>query len=169
MRLGKAVAGAAATARGLGLDYLRVEDHDTPAAALLDEEVGFVLAIEDDATDTFLRILESMPFDALFAGELSQPFTLRRQLELRRISGFAHKPLLLRVQEMLSAEDLECLRDSGVAAVLVQAEARSARRLTALREAIAAMRPRRNRRDRDSTAVLPSVAQAGDDADDEDD
>lgn len=173
LRLGKPSADASSAARALGLDYLRIEDHDTPAAVLLDEEMGFVLSVAGEAEDTdgtFLRILESMPFDALFAGELSSPFTLRRQLELRRVSGFAHKPLIVRARDAMTAQELECLRDSGVAAVLVEAKGGALEDLSALRQAIGAMQPRRRRRsERESMAVLPSVSHAGDDSDEDDD
>lgn len=168
LRLKDPVAGAAELARALGLDYLRIEDYDTPAATLLNEEMGFVLSVAEDASDTFVRILESMPFDALYAGDVSQPFTLRRQLELRRIASYAHKPLVVQVQGAMPAEDLECLRDSGVATVLIELEKGSADALATLRQAVDAMRPRRRRRgERDSVAVLPSVAHGGDEEDDE--
>jgi hypothetical protein len=170
LRLDRPAEAAPEAAKGLGLDYLRIEDHDTPAAVLLDEEVGFVLSIDDDVTDTFLRTLESMPLDALYAGELSQPFTLRRQLELRRIAGLAHKPLILRARDTFSSRDLECLRDSGVAAMLLEGGRGSEERLAAMRRSVEAMRPRRRgRNERETTATLPSVAHSPEEADDEDD
>jgi hypothetical protein len=169
LRLDSPMAGASGVARGLGLDYLQLEDRGTPATVLLDEEMGFILSIAENETDTFLRLLEAMPFEALFAGDVSQPFTFRRQLELRRLSGLARKPLIVHAQDSLTSEDLECLRDSGVAAVLIDAEARSGRRFSALRQAIEAMRPRRRRRGERDSAVLPSVAHGADDSDDEED
>jgi hypothetical protein len=170
LRLSRPDAGAAAAARDLGLDYLHITDYETPAAALLDEETGFVLSLADDTDDTFLRILESMPFEAIYAGELSGPFTLARQLELRRIAGLTRKPLLLQLRDTASSQDLECLRDSGVAAVLVEARGKGAEQLSALRQAIGAMSPRRRRRgDRESMAVLPSTARTAESDDDEDD
>jgi hypothetical protein len=171
LRLDRPEEGTPEAAKKLGLDYLRIEDHDTPAAALLDEEVGFVLSLEDDVTDTFLRTLESMSFDALYAGELSRPFTLRRQLELRRIAGMAHRPLILRARDSFSSRDLECLRDSGVAAMLIEGGSGSEESLAALRSSVDAMRPRRrNRTEREATmATIPSVAHSSEDADDEDD
>jgi hypothetical protein len=169
LRVTKPSADAGTTARAAGLDYLRIEGDDTPASALLEEEVGYVLAVNNDASDTYLRILESMPFDALFGGKADHPFTIRRQLELRRISGFAHKPLILDASDDLSSQDLECLRDSGVAALLLAGDA-MAKRIASARSAIDAMRPRRRRRDDrgSATPVLPSVGKGGDDEDEED-
>lgn len=169
LRVSKGSAWASETARGLGLDFLRIEDDETPAAALLDEELGFVLTIEQDTSDTILRILESMSFDALFAGSVDNPFTIRRQIELRRISGLAHKPLILSPEEELASEDLESLRDSGVAALLLEGDNMAAM-LPTVRSAVEAMRPRRRRReDRPSpTPTLPSVAHGDSEEDDED-
>jgi len=164
LRLTKPAAKAAAAARGLGLDYLRIDD-DAPAALLLDEEEGFVFAVEEDASDTFLRTLDSMFVDALYVGEIEAPFTLRRQLELRRLSGFARKPLVVLAGNPLNSEDLECLRDAGVAAVMIAAGGGLDKQLASLRASIEAMRPRRRRRNdrQDSVAVLPSVGHAEDD------
>jgi hypothetical protein len=169
LRLTTAAAGAPEAARGLGLDYLRIEDDETPATVLLDEEMGFILSVADDAGDTTLRLLESMPYEALLAGTVRSPFTIRRQIELRRISGFAHKPLLLRAGDGLTSADLECLRDSGVAALILDSDT-AARSLPVMKSAIEAMRPRRRRREdrQGATPVLPSVAHGSDDEDDED-
>jgi len=130
LRLKKPAANSGARARNLGLDFLSIEDDDAPAAALLDEETGFVLAVDGEVSDTFLRTLDTMPFDALDAGEIGSPFTIRRQLELRGISGFARKPLLVRAGDSLTSEDLECLRDAGVGAVVVEAVKAGTKRTT---------------------------------------
>ncbi len=167
LRLTSSAAGAASTAHDLGVDHLRIEDDDAPATLLVDDEMGFVLSISDDASDTTLRTLSSMPLDALFAGDLKTPFTIRRQIELRRLSGFAGKPLLLRGGADLTSADLECLRDSGVGGLLIDG-GDAAKLLPAVKEAIGAMRPRRRRReDRQEAPVLPSVRHGAEDEDDE--
>jgi hypothetical protein len=168
LRLTTTDAVAAATAHGLGVDYLRIEDEDTPAAVLLDDETGFVLSIADDAGDTMLRMLSSMPIEALFAGDVKTPFTLRRQIELRRLSAFAGKPLLLRGGADLTSADLECLRDSGVAGLLLDGSD-TAKVLPAVKETIGAMRPRRRRREdrQEASPTLPSVGHGAEDEDEE--
>jgi hypothetical protein len=168
LRVSKAMPDAGATARAAGLDYLAIDGDDTPASALLEEDVGYVFAVDSDATDTFLRILESMPFDAVFTAGAEHPFTIRRQLELRRVSGFAHKPLILEGSDDLNSQDLECLRDSGVAALLLQGD-NMPHRIGAARSAIEAMRPRRRRREErgGATPVLPAVGRGGEDEDEE--
>jgi len=158
-----------AAAHGLGLDYLRIEDDSSPAALLLDEETGYVLAVDEQAPDTFLRILETMPFDALYAGSVGPSFSIRRQIELRRLSGFSRKPLFVQVEDGMRPSDLEALRDSGVAAVLLEADDKLDERISALRRAIEQVPPRQRRRtDRqDAVPVLPSVSRGSEDESDE--
>jgi hypothetical protein len=169
LRLSRPSPAAVAEARELGFDYLCVGDQDTPAAAFLDDEIGFVLAVAEDSDDSALQILQSTSFDALHAGELVGSPTLRRQLALRRMSVLARKPLFLDVRDTLDSQDLECLRDAGVAALVTEVKGRSASRITGLRQAIGAMKPRRKaRNERESTALLPSVSHAADGDDDDD-
>jgi hypothetical protein len=167
LRLSKPSPAAVAEARELGIDYLCVGDLDTPAAAFLDDEIGFVLAVAEDSDDSALQILQSTSFDALHAGELVGSPTLRRQLALRRMSVLARKPLFLEVRDALDSLDLECLRDAGVAALVTEVKGRSASRITGLRQAIGAMKPRRKARN-EREALLPSVSHAADGDDDDD-
>ena len=115
------------SAHAAGLDFLRIEDDEAPASILLDEEMGYVFSVADEQSDTSLRLLESTPFDALYVGALSQPFSIRQQLELRRISALARKPLILQLTDALSSEEFECLRDSGVGALLLEGADASSR------------------------------------------
>lgn len=158
-----------AAARAAGLDYLRIEDDSAPATLLLDEETGYILAVDEDAPDTFLRILETMPFAALYAGTVRPALSIRRQIELRRLSGFSRKPLIVQVKDQMQPGDLEALRDSGVAALLLEASDRDAETIIALRRAIELVPPRQRRRsDRQEAApVLPSVSRASEDEADE--
>ena len=169
LHLTKPAVDSPSTARALGIDYVEIDDTNAPAAMLLDDEMGFVLAVEDGASDTLLRTLESTSLDALYAGEVGSPFTIGRQLELRRISGLARKPLLLHSNDVLSSEDLECLRDSGVAAIVVDSSRNLEKQLTALRKNVDAMRPSSRRRgDRqDASPTLPGVSHRMDDEGDE--
>lgn len=155
----------ASAAHDLGLDYLTLTD-GAAAALLNNEETGYVLSVDAETPDTTLRILESMTFDALDAGELQTPLTIRQQIGLRRISGIARKPLILRVSGSLSREELESLRDAGVAVVMLVAGADLNAQVVSMRQAIGGMRPRRRRRDRQETvAVLPSIHQHGEEED----
>jgi hypothetical protein len=168
LSVAKPTSSTVASAHAAGLDFLRIEDDGAPASILLDEEMGYVFSVVGEPSDTSLRMLESTPFDALYVGALTQPFSIRQQLELRRISALARKPLLLQFTDALSSEEFECLRDSGVGALLLEGPD-AASRLGAARTAIDAMRPRRRRRsDRDTTPTLPSVGRSDGDEDEDD-
>ncbi|HTE83660.1 MAG TPA: hypothetical protein VK821_02935 [Dehalococcoidia bacterium] len=169
LSVAKPVTGVAATARDAGLDFLHIEDDNAPATILLDEEIGYLFSVAEDLSDTALRVLESTPFDALVVDGITQPLSIRQQLQLRRISAFAHKPLFLQFSDGLTSEELECLRDSGVGAMLLDGPD-AAKRLSAARATIDAMRPRRRRRnEREASPTLPSAGRGGEDDDDEDD
>jgi hypothetical protein len=170
LRLDRPSPETVAEARALGLDWLWVADLDTQAASFVDDEIGFVLAVTDDATDSALQVLGSTSFDALYAGELAGSLTLRRQLALRRVASLTRKPLLLDVRDPLTGQDLECLRDSGVAGLISEVKGRSSSRVAALRQAVGTMHARRKpRNDRDTTALLPSVSRGGEGGGDDDD
>ena len=89
-------------------------------------------------------------------------------LELRRLSGLSRKPLLAQAGELNTA-DLECLRDSGVAAVQIEGGKNLSKRLGALRKQIEAMPPRRRRRNdrQEAVPLLPNVSHGGDDEGDD--
>src|SRR5579884_4280138 len=56
---------AARALREAGADFVVFDDAATDAAVLLEEELGFVMRIDLDASDTFLRTVDSLPLDAL--------------------------------------------------------------------------------------------------------
>jgi hypothetical protein len=155
-------------ARSAGLDFIVLTSDGAPAVLLLDEEIGHVMAVGEGLADTQLRLMESLPFDALLAGAAPHPITIAQQLELRRISGLTRKALILRFDDESSSGELECLRDSGVAALLLEGP-NAVDRLAVARTLVDAIRPRRRRRnDRDATPVLPSVGRSGEDSDEDD-
>jgi hypothetical protein len=155
-------------ARTAGLDFIVLANDASPAALLLDEETGFVITVGDDLSDTALRLRESLPIDAIFGATAPHPLSIEQQLDLRRISGLTRKALILRSNDESSSEELECLRDSGVAALLIEG-ANATNRLIAVKGNVDTIRPRRRRRtERDATPVLPSVGRGGEDSDEED-
>jgi hypothetical protein len=102
-----------------GIDFVVFDVEGTPACALLDHKLGYVLQLSAPKDDTTLRVIESLPLDALFLPEWKGPLTVEGQLELRRTVGLARKLLVLPVPLSIEAGELECLRDSGVASLLL--------------------------------------------------
>ena len=151
-------------ARAAGADFV-VLDEESSADAVLEEKTGLVLTLGRDAGDTELRALAGLSLDALDVGPLGEPFTLRRLMELRRVSLLSQTPLLVDVPPGIEASRLEALREAGVAGVVL--DGRSADKLQALRQAVLSLPPRGRRREGRTEALLPSVAAAASSEEDE--
>lgn len=154
--------------RDAGVDFVAL-DTDTSANALAPEDIGFVLHLREDLSDMHLRALESLPLDALYLESGSPALTIARQIELRRVSGLARKPLLLPVRPDAQEDDLIALRESGVTLLGIDMKERGASEtLSRLRGVIEALPQRRTPRERPSEALLPRAAVASSDEDDDD-
>ncbi len=168
--LRQASAEAAKAASGAAIDFLVFADDNTPAQVLLDEKLGFVLSLAESADDTTLRVIESLPLDAVLVSYWDGELTVKRALELRRLAGLTRRPLILSVSADISAGDLEALRDCGVAAVIVDTARAGVDAVREVKARIAALPPRRKpRNDERAQVSLPAPANAGHDHGDEDD
>jgi hypothetical protein len=155
---------ALAELRSAGLDFLLC-DAATPASALLEEELGFVLALPSQPEEILLRSLEPLTLDALYIEEAPSPLTIAGQIELMRIGVLGRRPLMAKVTPNADQSELECLQAAGVA-VLVLEDASGVERL---KEAVLALPPRRARRDDRPTVAVPrGPAQPSEDDDDDD-
>src|SRR3990172_6761913 len=135
------VAGAAAARelRQAGIDFLILEPESTAASVLLDDDLGYVLVLPESPDEPFLRSLESLHLEALYLSPRpwSGPLTVAAQVELSRVHLISRRPLLCEVAPDATADDLQCLRSVGVAALLVASVDGIAR----LKETIAALPP----------------------------
>lgn len=154
--------------REAGIDFLALEP-ETSAAALQDEQLGFVMQLTGELSDTELRTHDALPLDAILVGPSAGPLTIQRQMELLRISDLTRRPLLLTVQADSDQQDLRPLRDAGVALVAVDLTERDAiKELRRLRKAIDDLPARRSpRRDERPEVTLPRVASAGGEEEDD--
>jgi len=139
------------------VDFIVFEAESTPATALLEEKLGYVLALKDGADDdTYLRVLESVALDAILLPDWKGPLTLKKQLELRRIAALARKPLLLPVELSVESGDLECLRDAGVSVLLLDGDMDA---LPALIKTIEELPGPRRHRETTLEVLLPRAAE----------
>jgi hypothetical protein len=143
-----------------GVDFLAFDAEATSAEALLESELGYVLVLSGEPSDSLLRAMEPLPLDALLLPDWRRPLTVRGQLELRRLVLLSRTPLIVPVPPDIAPGELECLRDAGVAAVAVNgADSATWERLTTLRQAIDGLPPRMRRREERAEAILPAVGQ----------
>jgi hypothetical protein len=142
-------------------DFVVFDAESTPATALLEEKLGYVLALKDgEDDDTYLRVLESVALDAILLPDWKGPLTLKKQVELRRIAALARKPLLLPVELPVDSGDLECLRDAGVSVLVLDGgERRTLEALPALIKTIEALPGPRRRRETTLEVLLPRAAE----------
>ncbi|MDO8614843.1 MAG: hypothetical protein Q7T33_03780 [Dehalococcoidia bacterium] len=163
----KAVRQAVASLREAGADFAVVDTESALAESLLEESMGYVLALPANAEDTTLRLLGDLGLDALLVQAPAEPVTVERLLELRRIAVLSRTPLLAEIPADADASLLQVLRDSGVAGVVIEGSALG--KLEALRERIAALPPRGRKRQEHTDAVVPAqAAQAAYDEDEDD-
>lgn len=138
-----------------GYDFVVFDPDSAAATALLEEAVGYVLAMPKDLSDADARALEGLALDAIDVGQIDGALTVRRQLDLRRVHGLTRKPLMARVRADVSVAELQALRDTNV--VVVAAD--SADAVEKLRKTIDALPPRRRRKDGEERP-MPLVPQA---------
>jgi hypothetical protein len=155
---------AARALRTAGIDFLIVEAEQTPAAAMLDEELGYVLVLPQEPEELFLRSLEPLSLEALLLNEVPSPLTVAGQIQLSRIAGLGRKPLLTQAPGSASSDDLQCLRAAGVVALVTAAEG-----VAGLKETVKSLPPRRSRRDDRTVISLPRGNAGQPDHDDDDD
>ena len=150
-----------------GFDFVAFDPDRTASTAVLEEGIGYVLALPLDASDNDLRALESFQLDAIDIGKVDKTLTVRRQMELRRISALTRKPLMAHVAGDITGPSLQALRDTSV--MIVASE--HGGDIEKLRKAIDELPPRSRRRDDGDrpTPLVPASAAVGGDEHDHDD
>lgn len=146
-----------------GFDFVVFDPDKTSSTAVLEEEIGYVMIVPKDASDTDLRSIEAFQLDAIHVGEIKGTLTVRRQIELRRLFGLTRKPLLAVVPADISVPMLQALRDTNVIAVAVE----GAPSIERLRKTIDALPPRARRKDDERPTPLVPQSPAGADEEDE--
>jgi len=153
--------------RESGCDFIVFDPDSAAAAALLDEEIGYVMRLPTDLTDVEVRALEGFRLDAIDVGPVSGPLTVRRQIDLQRLFALTRKPLMATLAGSTGAKELQALRDANVA-VIVAADANA---VEPLRKLIDALPPRARRKDENERvmAFVPRTASGAGEEDDEHD
>jgi hypothetical protein len=153
---------AAKALREDGLDFLVVAE-DSPAASLLDDDLGYVLALPSQPEEIFLRSLEPLSLEALLLHNIPSPLTVAGELELSRTSSLARRPMICETAATASEDDLRCLRAAGVVGVMTDVAG-----LGQLKGAVKALPQRKARREERAVVSLPRGQAAAEDDDDDD-
>jgi hypothetical protein len=164
---GGAIAGAfvpgtaaneAKTYREAGFDFVVFDPDSAAAIALLEQEIGYVMVLPPDLTDSEARALETFHLDAIDIGVMDGPLTVRKQIDLRRLHAMVRKPLMATVAGDIPMIELQALRDTNV----VVAVADSADAVGQLRKTIDALPVRSHRKDGEDrpTPLVPRTTAA---------
>ena len=147
--------------RDRGCDFLAFQPEGALLRALGDADTGYLLCVQADMDERFLRAIEDLPVDAvlLSMASLEPPLTLQHLITISSVRGSFSKYLLLEVSALLSAEELEALRDIGVDGLVVDATALSSKDLEGLKEQLFALPRRQSPGAKRPSALLPSSAQ----------
>ena len=149
-----------------GIDFIVFEAETTPAAALLDDDVGYVLALPVEPDEAFLRSIEPLSLDSVFLEKVPSPLTVAEQLKLSRINALSHKSLTCSVPADISAEELRSLRAVGVRLVLVSGAPEA---VAKVRETVAGLPAVKKEKQDRPVVSLPRGQSSTNDDDDEDD
>lgn len=163
-RLDAATTAGAEAARKAGADFLVFADDQSAAGAIRDPELGYVV-LASDLSDDALRLLRGLDLDGVLIAPPTDAMTVRQQLQTRRLSDLARKPLFARLQAggaAPSADTLESWRDAGLVAILSPAGL-----LAALTTAVAAVPPPREAQSRREATIPAARPSSLDDDEDE--
>ncbi len=151
-----------------GVDFL-VLGTESPASALHQQDIGFVLQMTGEFTDIQLRTIEALSVEALYADNGSAAMTIKRQMELQRLTGLTRKPLLLKLPADTGEETLLCLRESSALLAVIDMKDGNAldelRRLRGVVDALPARKP--PTREESPGVLVPQTVSGGPTEDDE--
>ncbi len=152
-----------ASAKERGASFVSFTLEGALAAAMLDEEMDYVVRLSDlriDEADA--RALGSLrPAELAVTVEL--PVSLSAVLDLRRLALFVSAPIGVKCPSDISAGDIEALRDSGVAVLALDAGA-SPDDVAAVKRRIVDLPERKPKRDDGSQPLIPTMRPGGDSA-----
>jgi len=161
--------------KNAGCDFILIAGDDTPGAVLRDDGMERGFAIRPGLSEERARALEDLPFEfvVLDAGDESWPISLGGLMRLQETVSMVNKHIFLRVGRLPPADDLALLRDMPVSALLVDLSAVDRAAVSAQREALDGLEPRKPRQPVEQTPMLgpqstlatPSGADLGGDED----
>jgi len=141
-----------------GCDFITLTGMTASLEVLHNDDLGKFLVVPQDLKEEHAHSLEVLPVDAVvYADAVSSPLNLERLLRLAAARGEIGSAFLLPVNGVLSAWELECLRDIGIEGVVVDLDTTDAAGLKILGQAILDL-PRRRPRNEMSSPSLPRVS-----------
>jgi hypothetical protein len=115
-----------------GSDFQVFSSDATPVGSLGGDERTNVMLVSPDLEDSLLRTIDFLPVDAFLVSLAdSKKLTVSQLMRLGRIRSVTSNWLLVHLADLPTKEELEQLRDLGVAAIVVDMEGRNVKNLEA--------------------------------------
>lgn len=153
--------------RDAGADFVVLDVATALAEVLLQDKIGFVLQVSLERDDAGLRQLADLGLDAIIVPVAQGALLIEQMLALRRVSALSRVAVLVEVKTEVSANELQVLRESGVAGVII--DSTSLGKIGRLREAIGSLPARGKKREEHGEATIPPLAGVSSDHDHDDD
>lgn len=122
---------------------------------------GKALVVEPDIEDKYLRQLDDLPVDAIvIEGKEGQTckLSIKNYILCQRMAVAINKPLLIRVELKISAQDIEEMWDYGIDGFVVDVDAVFPEAVKDLRKIIDSLDLESRRKKSPISPVIPSIA-----------
>ena len=142
-----------------GGDFLIFQASTTPTALLQEEDLGKVMKLDLPQDDGLIRTIDQLPIEAVLLDIRKERGRLNISdlMYCQWLASLLHKPLLVAIQQEITAKEIRALWEVGVNGIVVEVdEEKPQERLTELRRAIEALPPA-TKRHRKGGVVLPQV------------
>ena len=141
-----------------GCDFVVFTANSPVQAMPQDKAIGKILRIEPSLEDSLIRVINSLPVDAVLTTELYQPgneMDWHHLMSLQRLGLMLTKPLLATVSPGIAAGELQALRDAGTKGLVIEADAGQPDTLPKISRDISQLPPPTARKSGKAEALLP--------------
>ena len=146
-----------ATMSEAGCDFLVFPASSRISPASEDKKTGRILQVESAMDDSLLRAVNSLPVDAILAGDTftGGAMVWHELMIFQHLANMLAKPLIINIPPDITEAELKALWEAGADGVMVEATAMKAGGLKKLCESISRLPPRSKRKQGKVDALLP--------------
>ena len=143
-----------------GCDFVVFTANSPVQAMPQDEAIGKILRIEPSLEDSLIRVINSLPVDAILTTELYKPGNImdwHHLISLRRLDLMLTKPLLIEVPAEIAASELQAIWEADVKGLVIEADASRPDIFQKISHDISQLPPRAARKPGKAEVLLPST------------
>jgi hypothetical protein len=144
-----------------GSDFLFFTKEMIATELLKSEKTGKVLVVEESLTSDLIRILDTMPEDAIFLDSKPEErfsLTWQKLMTLKRFAVLSAKYLLVSVPMDLTADELQVIWEMGVDGLVADVNGKeSVDKFNKLRQVVEGLTPPSKRKQGKTRAIVPAI------------